>query len=52
MIDPIKKQNYHHLGLSIFFLATVNLDDLDVHNVNDSIKIEPDIILNDVEILS
>ena len=32
--------------------ADVNLDDLDVHNVNDSIKIEPDIILNDVEILS
>lgn len=32
--------------------ADVSLDDLDVHNVNDSIKIEPDIILNDVEILS
>ncbi len=30
----------------------VNLGDLDVHNVNDRVKIEPDVILNDVEILS
>ncbi len=30
----------------------VDLGDLDVHNVNDKVKIEPDIILDDVEILS
>jgi len=30
----------------------VNLGDLDVHNVNDKVKIEPDVILNDIEILS
>ena len=30
----------------------VNLGDLDVHNVNDRVRIEPDVILDDVQILS
>ena len=30
----------------------VSLDDLDVHNVTDKVKIEPDVILDDIEILS
>ena len=32
--------------------TNVDLDELDVHNVNDKVKIEPDVILDDVEILS
>ena len=32
--------------------ASVNLDDLDVHTVNDRVRIEPDVILDDIQILS